>query len=152
MASTASTTSMASMTFSASFHQKTLLIVMVGSSLAPKWPIQVPFCGMGHQKSNFLLILALFLSEAVEASRCQFFENWWMKLKCPLLLKPLATIVQVNSQSFYPSEPFRISHFTMRHPVTVQTFVRKLIKAILPYCVEACKRCMYGQTKSLVHY
>ena len=90
---------------------------MVGSSLAPKWPILVPFCGMDHQKSNFSLILALFLSEAVEASRCYFFENWWMKLKCPLLLKPLATIVQENYQSFYPSEPFRIIHFTMRHPV-----------------------------------
>ena len=76
-----------------------------------------PFCGMDHQKSNFLLILALFLSEAVETSRCYFFENWWMKLKCPLLLKPLATIVQENFQSFYPSEPFRIIHFTMRHPV-----------------------------------
>ena len=47
-----------------------------------------------------------------------------MKLKCPLLLKPLATIVQENSQSFYPSEPFRISHFTMRHPV---------IEATIPY-------------------
>ena len=44
-----------------------------------------------------------------------------MKLKCPLLLKPLATIVQENSQSFYPSEPFRISHFTMRHPVVGKT-------------------------------
>ena len=42
-----------------------------------------------------------------------------MKLKCPLLLKPLATIVQENSQPFYPSEPFRIIHFTMRHPVVL---------------------------------
>ena len=92
---------------------------MVGSFLSPKWPIQVPFWGMDHQKSNFLLILALFLSEAVEASWCHFFENWWMKLKCPLLLKPLATIVQENSQSFYLSEPFRIYHFTMRHPVVL---------------------------------
>jgi hypothetical protein len=119
MTSTASTTSMASMTFIASFHQKKLLIVMVGSSLAPKWPIQVPFWGIDHQKSNFLLILALFLSEAVEASRYHFFENWWMKLKCPPLLKPLPTIFQENFQSFYPSEPFRIYHFTMRHPVAV---------------------------------
>ena len=60
----------------------------------------VPFCGMDHQKSNFSLILALFLSEAVEASRCYFFENWWIKLKCSLLLKPLATKVQENSQSW----------------------------------------------------
>jgi hypothetical protein len=42
-----------------------------------------------------------------------------MKLKCPLLLKPLATIFQENSEFFYPSEPFRISHFTMRHPVWI---------------------------------
>ena len=40
-----------------------------------------------------------------------------MKLKCPLLLKPLATIVQENYQPFYPSEPFRITHFKMGHPV-----------------------------------
>ena len=45
-----------------------------------------------------------------------------MKLRCPLLLKPLATIVQENYQSFYPSEPFRISHFTMRHPVNMIFF------------------------------
>ena len=68
-------------------------------SLFVEWIIKNPI---------FLLILALFLSEAVEASRCHFFENWWMKLKCPLLLKPLATIVQQNYQSFSPSEPFRI--------------------------------------------
>ena len=30
---------------------------------------------------------------------------------------PVATIIQENPQSFYPSEPFRIIHFTMRHPV-----------------------------------
>ena len=111
----ASATSLASTASTAQFPQKTSWLVW--SSPAPKWPILVPFCGMDHQKSNFSLILAVFLSEAVEASRCYFFENWWMKLKCPLLLKPLATIVQENSQSFYPSEPFRISHFTMRHPV-----------------------------------
>ena len=28
---------------------------MVWSTLAPKWPIPVPFCGMDHQKSNFSL-------------------------------------------------------------------------------------------------
>ena len=76
-----------------------------------------PECGKNHQKSNYLLILAIFVSEAVEACCCHFFENWLIKLKCPLLLKPLATIVKENFQSFYPSESFRISHFTMRHPV-----------------------------------
>ena len=90
---------------------------MVGSFLAPKWPTQVPFCRMYHQKSTFSLILAPFLSEAAEASQCYFFENWLMKLKCPILLKPLDTMIQRNYWSFYPSEPFRITRFTMRHPV-----------------------------------
>ena len=35
---------------------KNFLIQMVWPSPAPKWPILVPFCGMDHQKSNFLLI------------------------------------------------------------------------------------------------
>ena len=35
---------------------KTLLILMVWSSLAPKWPLPVPFCGIDRQKSNFSLI------------------------------------------------------------------------------------------------
>ena len=44
-----------------------------------------------------------------------------MKLKCPNLLKPLDTIIQENHQPFYPSEPFRILRFQMRHPVGVLT-------------------------------
>ena len=35
---------------------KKLLILMVRSSLAPKWSKPVPFCGMDNQKSSFLLI------------------------------------------------------------------------------------------------
>ena len=35
---------------------KKILILMIWSSLAPKWPIPVPFCWMDHQKSNFSLI------------------------------------------------------------------------------------------------
>ena len=35
---------------------KTLLILMVWSSLAPKWPLPVSFCGIDRQKSNFSLI------------------------------------------------------------------------------------------------
>ena len=75
--------------------------------------------------------LPSFLSEAVEVSLCQFFENWGMKLKCPLLLKPLATIVQENSESFYSSEPFRISHFTIRHPVRRDNLQVRVISIIL---------------------
>ena len=98
---------------------------MVESSLAPKWPIIVIFYGIHHQKSNFLLILAPFLPEAVEANRCYFFENWVKKLKCPHLLKPLGTIFQHNYWSFYTSEPFTLARFNMRHPVahlTCQNF------------------------------
>ena len=62
-------------------------------------------------------IWAPFLSEAVEASWCYFFENWFMKLKFPNLLKPLGTIFQQNYWSFYPSELIYFVLFTMRHPV-----------------------------------
>ena len=96
---------------------KNLLILKDWSSLAPKWPIPVPFNGMVHQKSNFYWYLILFRLEAVEASRCHFFKNWLMKHKCPTLLKPLATVIQQNYWSFYPSEPFTFTRYTMRHPV-----------------------------------
>ena len=32
---------------------------MVGSYLAPKWPILILLCGMGHKKSNFSLIFGI---------------------------------------------------------------------------------------------
>ena len=51
-----------------------------------------------------------------------------MKLKCPNLLKPLDTIIQENYQPFYPSEPFRITRFQMRHPVLVFQNQRRLMK------------------------
>jgi hypothetical protein len=40
--------------------------------------------------------LALFLSEAVEARIFYFLKNSLIKLKCPILLKPLKTIIQEN--------------------------------------------------------
>ena len=90
---------------------------MGGSSLAPKWPIVVPFCWMYCQKSPifYRYILVTFLLKAVEASWCYFFLNWLVKLKCPHLLKPLGTIIQ---HFFDPSIPqFSFTPFTMRHPV-----------------------------------
>ena len=92
---------------------------MVWSFLAPKWPIPVPFCGMYHQKSNFLPISDTLPKEAVEASWCHFFENWLKNLKCPNLLKPLDTIIQENYWSFYLSEPFKNGHFNVRHPLWI---------------------------------
>ena len=39
---------------------KNLLILMVWSFLAPKWPILVPFCGINYQKSKFSLKFVTF--------------------------------------------------------------------------------------------
>ena len=117
MASTASTASVASMTYTTSFHQKNDWYWWLDHSwhhndqylsLIVEWILENPI---------FHWYLVPFLSEAVEASPCYFFQNWLMKLKCPNLLKPLDTIIQENCQPFYPSEPFRILRFQMRHPV-----------------------------------
>ena len=81
---------------------------MVGSFVAPKWPIMVPFCGMD---------LTPFLLEAVEASRCYFLENWLMKHKWATLVIMQSEIQHQKSQYFYPSEPFILDHSDMRHPV-----------------------------------
>ena len=61
--------------------------------------------------------LQLFLSEAVEAGLSYCFEKWWINLKCPYLLNILGTIIQGNYWSFYPSEPFTLARFNMKHPV-----------------------------------
>ena len=69
------------------------------------------------KKPIFHWYLIYFLSEAVEASRCHFFENWLMKHKCTNLLKPLGTINQWNYWFFYPLELIYFALFNMRHPV-----------------------------------
>jgi hypothetical protein len=46
---------------------KNFLNLMVPSTLPTKRPILVSQCWMNHQKPTILLILALFLSEAVKA-------------------------------------------------------------------------------------
>ena len=48
---------------------------MVGSSLAAKLPVLVPFSGIDHQKLKFLLGSEPFLSEAVDASKCYFLKT-----------------------------------------------------------------------------
>ena len=42
------------------FSSKNCLILMIASPLAPKWPILIPFCGLDHQKSKFLLVSCNF--------------------------------------------------------------------------------------------
>ena len=84
-----------------------------------KMTFTFPFLWNGSSKIQFFndMYFIYFLSEAVEACWCYFFENWLIKLQCPNLLKPLGTIIQENYWSFYPSEPFRILRSNMRHPV-----------------------------------
>ena len=55
------------------------------------------------------------------ASRCYFFENWLMKHKWATLVTMQPEIYHQNSQSFYPSEPFKKNHVTMRHPVVARS-------------------------------
>ena len=40
---------------------------------------------------------------------------------------PEATIIQENYWSFYPSEPFRITHFKMRHPVCTYFYTKIVV-------------------------
>ena len=54
-----------------------------------------------------------------------FFENWLIKHKCAILLKPLGTIIQEIYWSSYLSETFRIIRFNMRHPITTP-YIKKL--------------------------
>ena len=62
-----------------------ILLLMIGYSLATKWPILVLFCGTDCQKSKFSLISLPFMLEAVEVSQYYYYENWLMELKCPNL-------------------------------------------------------------------
>ena len=82
MTSTASTTSMTS---TASFHQKIYWSCWLDHPWHPNdqyWPLLVEW-----------IIKILLNLEAVEASRCYFFENRWKKLKFPIPLKTLGTII-----------------------------------------------------------
>ena len=70
-----------------------------------------------RKKIGRIMKYHVVLSKAVEASPCYFFENWLIKLKWANLFNQLDTIIQENVWSFYPSEPFTLDHFIMRHPV-----------------------------------
>ena len=53
----------------------------------------------------------------MEDRLCHLCKNWLMKLKCPLLQNMPSEKKHQNYWSFYPSEPFTIAHFNVRHPV-----------------------------------
>ena len=90
------------------------------------------------------LIKKSWTDSTAEASLCQFFENWWMKLKCQNLPKPLGTIIQQNYWSLYLSEPFSFVHFNMIHAVVHSLTVAWICHWIkswlyLPMCTVAMR-------------
>ena len=58
-----------------SIPSKIILILMVWSSMAPKWPIIVIFFGMDHQKSNFSLIYGTISDGGCWGQPMLFFQN-----------------------------------------------------------------------------
>ena len=131
MTSVASTASMALMTSTASFHQKIYWSWWFDPPLHPNDQYQPLFVEWIIKNPIFHWYLTLFLSEAVEASRCNFFENWLKKHKIYYLLKPLGTINQYNYWSFYPSELIYFALFVMRH------LVESICKLSLIKCLKA---------------
>ena len=120
MTSTALTASVASMTSTASFCQKNCWSSSFDHAWHPNDQYWSRYVEGITKKPKFSLISERFLSEAVEASWCYFFENWRMNLKYTNLLKPLSTIVHYNYQSLYLSEPSYFALFNVRHPVDIQ--------------------------------
>ena len=84
--------------------------------------IQIFITPLCPHRPTLSIISHHFQLQRVEASQCYLFENWWIKLKFPNLLKPLGTILQQNYQFFYPSQPFSFIHFNMMHPVLQSNF------------------------------
>ena len=84
--------------------------------------IQIFITPLCPHRPTLSIISHHFQLQRVEASQCYLFENWWIKLKFPNLLKPLGTIMQQNYQFFYPSQPFSFIHFNMMHPVLQSNF------------------------------
>ena len=120
-ASTAWTTSIASMTLTASFHQK----IYWWSYPTPKWQTMVTSCGMDHQNANFLLIpdtlsVGGCWGHLNQMIWCYFFENRLKKLKFPNLMKPLSTMIK----KVLILLPLRAIYFQAFHYETPCIFIR----------------------------
>ena len=111
---TASTTSVAWMTSTASFHQK----------IYCSWW----FIDSWHQNDQYWSIFAEWIFKKPIFTDFSTFSVrgcweqpmllfWFMKLKIYNLLKPLGTITQLNYWYIYPSELIYSALITMRHPV-----------------------------------
>ena len=82
LTSAASATSLASTASTALFSQKTSWSQWFDHQWHQNDQYWSFFVEWFIKNLNFHWYMAPFLSEAVEASLCYFFENWWMKLKC----------------------------------------------------------------------
>ena len=106
---------------------------MVKSSLAPKWSKHIPFCGMNHQKYNFLLI-----SGTLSFGGCwgQPELPFWKLIDETQMSTPSKATEHQNATKlwfFYPSEPFSFVHFNMIHPVCQQSLVYNVIQIFKSY-------------------
>ena len=79
----------------------------------------------------FLLLQILFL---LEASRYYFFENWLMKIKCPLLMKPLGTIIQKNISVLLPLKVIQFYSFNYKTPCMFR-FICNMYVCYMVICI-----------------
>ena len=90
---------------------------MVSSSLAPKWPISVPFCGMDHQKSHFSLISDTLSVRGCWGQPMSFFWKLVDETQMSNPREPTMRHYQIKLLILLPPETFTLDHSQMRHPV-----------------------------------
>ena len=92
------------------------------------------------------------MSEAVEANQYYFFENWFMKLKCPSLLKPLCR--HHNSTKLWLLLPLRAIYFsTFQYETPCSCANCKLkahIRVLLYYTIENFAGAIHAQGRKTV--
>ena len=81
---------------------KKILVLIIASSLAPKWPILVHFCRIYHQTSNFSLILA-----PVGCCWGQLMLTFWKLVDETQMPKPLKAPRHHNSKKMLILLPVR---------------------------------------------
>ena len=96
---------------------------MVASPLTPKCPILIPFFGLDHQKSKFLLVSCNLDVGGCWGQPILLFWKLFDETQVSNLLKPLGTVK--NIWSFYPSEPFSL---TFHFDTSCKIFERLLIQ------------------------
>ena len=121
LTSAASKTLMASMTSKDLFPQKTSWFWWFHPHWHPNHQYWSLFGKWILKNPNFYWYLAIFLSEAVEASRRYFFENKLIKLKCPHLLKVLLPFIKLGIQLLLVIWDFKVCHIELEHPVEAKS-------------------------------